>query len=147
MSITINTTVDIDASAQAVWDILTDFAAYGEWNPSMRIEGTAQAGTRLVVHMAADGGRGTAFKPTVLAAVPGRELRWVGKLGAGGIVDGEHFFVLDADGATRLTHGETFSGALVALVKLFDKGSLEKNHNGYDDFNQALKQGAETLHG
>ena len=149
MSIMISTTVDIDASAQAVWDILTDFAAYGEWNPSMRIEGSAQAGTRLVVHMGAGGGRGTAFKPTVLAAIPGRELRWVGKLGAGGIVDGEHFFVLasDADGTTRLTHGENFSGALVALAKLFDHGSLEKSHSGYDDFNQALKQRAETLHG
>jgi hypothetical protein len=30
-------------------------------------------------------------------------------------------------------------------LKLFDKGSLEKNHNGYDDFNQALKQHAETV--
>jgi hypothetical protein len=149
MSIMVNTTIDIGASAQAVWDILTDFAAYGEWNPSMRIEGTAQAGTRLVVHLAADSGRSTVFKPTVLAAIPGRELRWVGKLGAGGIVDGEHFFVLASDtgGTTRLTHGEIFSGALVALVKLFDKGNLEKNHNGYDDFNQALKQRAETLYG
>jgi hypothetical protein len=147
MSITISTTVDIGAPAQAVWDVLADFAAYGEWNPHMRIEGTAQAGTRLVVHMMANGERGMAFKPTVLAAAPGRELRWLGKLGAGGIVDGEHFFVLtpNADDATRLTHGETFSGALVALVKLFDKGSLEKNHNGYHDFNQLLKQRVETV--
>jgi hypothetical protein len=30
-------------------------------------------------------------------------------------------------------------------VKLFDHGSLEKNHIGYDDFNQALKQRAETV--
>jgi hypothetical protein len=113
----------------------------------MRIEGTAQADTRLVVHMGADGGHGTSFKPTVLAAVPGRELRWLGKLGAGGAVDGEHYFVLarSADGITRLDHGETFSGALVALVKLFDHGSLEKSHNGYDDFNRALKQRAETV--
>jgi hypothetical protein len=147
MSITISTTVDIGAPAQAVWDVLTDFAAYGEWNPHMRIEGTAQAGTRLVVHMSANGGRGMAFRPTVLAAAPGRELRWVGKLGVGGIADGEHFFVLtpSADGTTRLTHGETFSGALVALVKLFGKGSLEKNHNGYDDFNQVLKQRVEIV--
>jgi hypothetical protein len=113
----------------------------------MRIEGTAQADTRLVVHMGADGGHGTSFKPTVLAAVPGRELRWLGNLGAGGTVDGEHYFVLarNADGTTRLDHGETFSGALVALVKLFDHGSLEKSHNGYDDFNRALKQRAETV--
>jgi len=126
MSVTISTSVDIHAPAQAVWDVLTDFAAYGEWNPFMRIEGTAAPGTRLVVHMGADGRRGMAFKPTVLAAVPGRELRWVGKLGPG-------------------WPGETFSGALVALVKLLDKGNLEQNHNGYDDFNQALKQRAETI--
>jgi hypothetical protein len=147
MSITISTTVDIHAAAQTVWDVLTDFGAYGEWNPHMRIEGTARAGTRLVVHMSADGGRSTAFKPAVLTAEPGRELRWLGKLGTGGIVDGEHFFVLtpNADGTTRLTHGETFSGALVALVKLVDKGGIENSHNEYEDFNQLFKQRVETV--
>jgi hypothetical protein len=101
----------------------------------------------LVVHMGADAGHGTSFKPTVLAAVPGRELRWVGKLGPGGIVEGEHYFVLarNADGTTRPDHGETFSGAGRALVKLFDHGSLEKSHNGYDDFSQVFKQRAETV--
>jgi hypothetical protein len=143
MSITINTTVDISAPAQAVWDVLTDFAAYGEWNPRMQIEGTAQAGTRLVVRMP-----GMTFRPKVLVAAPGRELRWIGKLGAGGVVDGEHFFVLtpSTDGITHLTHGETYSGALVALAKLFGKGSLEKTDN-YDSFNQALKQRVEIVRG
>ena len=121
MSITISTTVDIDAPKQLVWDVLTDFAAYHEWNPSMKIEGTAQVGTRLSVHMGASGGRGMAFKPMVLAATPDDELRWLGKLAFGGIVDGEHFFILDrnADGTTHLTHGERYSGALVALAKPF----------------------------
>lgn len=146
MSITISATVDIAASAQEVWDVLTDFAAYGEWNPHMRIDGIAQTGARLVVRLLADGGRGLAFRPRVLAAEPGRELRWIGRLGVGGIADGEHFFVLtpNADGTTRLTHGETYSGALVALVKLFGKSSLEKSHNGYEDFNQFLRQRVES---
>jgi hypothetical protein len=43
------------ASKQAVWDVLTDFAAYGEWNPFLRIEGTAEVGTKLVVHMSGGG--------------------------------------------------------------------------------------------
>ena len=51
MSITISTTVDIDAPNQLVWDVLTDFGAYHERNPHMKIEGTAQVGTRLTVHM------------------------------------------------------------------------------------------------
>ena len=123
MSIKVNTTVDINAPKQLVWDVLTDFAAYNEWNPYMRIGGIARVETKLSVHMGAAGGRGFAFKPTVLAATPGVELRWLGTLGFGGILDGEHFFILDrnADGTTHLTHGERYSAALVALTKPFLK--------------------------
>jgi hypothetical protein len=41
----------------------------------------------------------------VLAATPGEELRWLGKLGVRGIAAGEHFFVLatNDDGTTRPT--------------------------------------------
>jgi hypothetical protein len=147
MSITISTTVDIDAPKQLVWDVLTDFAAYSEWNPDMTIEGSARVGTRLTVHVGASGGRGMAFKPTVLAATPDEELRWLGKLGFGGIVDGEHFFILDrnADGTTRLTHGERYSGALVALMRPFLK--KERNQAGYEDFNRVLKRRVESVRG
>jgi hypothetical protein len=46
---TIDTTVDINADRDAVWDVLTDFASYKEWNPVMRIEGAPEVGTKLVV--------------------------------------------------------------------------------------------------
>jgi hypothetical protein len=145
MSITISTTVDIDAPQQLVWDVLTDFGAYQEWNPYTKIEGTAQVGTKLSVHMGADGGRGMAFKPTVLAATPAHELRWLGKLGFGRIFDGEHFFILDrnADGTTHLTHGERYSGALVALMKPFS--NRERSQAGYEGFNRILKQRVESI--
>src|SRR5262249_60877264 len=84
----------------------------------MEIEGTPQVGTKLTVRMGDGGGRGRGmvFKPAVLAATPDEELRWLGKLGLGGVVDGEHFFILDrnADGTTHLTHGERYSGPLAA---------------------------------
>lgn len=32
--------IDIDATPQAVWDVLTDFAAYGEWSTFSAAEGT-----------------------------------------------------------------------------------------------------------
>ena len=145
MSITVSTTVDINAAKQFVWDVLTDFAAYHEWNPYMRIDGFAQVGTKLSVHMGAGGGRGMAFKPTVLAATPGVELRWLGRLGFGGILDGEHFFILDrnADGTTHLIHGERYSGALVALTKPFVREG--SNQAGYERFNCVLKQRVEHL--
>src|SRR5262245_39158653 len=147
LSITISTTVEIDAPKQLVWDVLTDFSAYREWNPYMEIEGTLRGGTKLTVHMGADRGRGRGmvFKPAVLAATPDEELRWLGKLGLGGIVDGEHFFILDrnADRTTHLTHGERYSGALVALAKPFL--NEERNRAGYEAFNQVLKQRVESV--
>ncbi|MGH3505107.1 MAG: SRPBCC family protein [Nocardioidaceae bacterium] len=142
MSTDVSTVVDINADPQAVWNVLTDFAAYGEWNPFMdRAEGTPEVGAKLVIHLAPPGGRGMTFKPTVTAATPGQELRWLGKLAFGGLFDGEHYFVLTptANGATRLTHGERFSGILVALMK----GTTQNAHVGYEAFNQALKQHVE----
>jgi hypothetical protein len=68
-----------------VWDVLTDFAAYHEWNPYVKIEGTARVGTKLTVHIGAGGGRDMAFKPTLLAATPDVELFWLGRLGFGGM--------------------------------------------------------------
>lgn len=143
MSVTVSTTIDIGASPRAVWDVLVDFPAYPEWNPFMvAVEGTAEVGRRLVVQLAGRNGRGMTFRPTVLEATPGKELRWVGKLGPGGLFDGVHSFVLTArpDGTTRLTHGERFTGVLVALFK----GATAKSHVGFEAFNAALKRRVEA---
>lgn len=142
-SVTIDTNVDIKASRDDVWAVLTDFSSYGEWCPSMRIEGALEVGSKLTVHMSSDGGHGMSFKPEILVATSGKELRWLGKLGLHGIVDGEHYFILSTneDGTTRLNHGERFSGVLVA----FAKGSAEKGDSGYEAFSMALKQRVELL--
>ena len=66
-----------------MWDVLTDFSAYPEWNPYMEIEGTLQVGTKVTVRMGAGGGRGMVFKPAVLAASAGEELRWPARLSDG----------------------------------------------------------------
>jgi hypothetical protein len=118
-SYTIDTTVDINAGKDAVWDVLIDFASYREWNPSMRIEGVPEVGTKLVVHLTGERGHGMTFKPKVLAGTPGEELRWLGKLAIHGIADREHFFILTTnhDGTTRLNHGGRYSGALVAACR------------------------------
>jgi hypothetical protein len=144
MSTTITSTIDIDTDPDTVWTVLTDFASYSDWNPFMsRVEGIPEVGSKLLVRLTPPGGGGMTFKPTVLAATPGRELRWLGKLGWGGLFDGEHFFVLEprADGGTRMTHGETFSGILVSLMG----GTTRNAGEGFDAFNLALKHRAETV--
>lgn len=53
-----------------------------------------------------------------------------------------HSFVLtpNPDGTTRLTHGERFTGVLVALLR----GTTKDSHTGFEAFNEALKRRVET---
>lgn len=143
MATTISTQTTINATPAAVWAVLTDFADYGEWNPFIdRLQGRAEAGQKLVVHMQPEGGRAMTFKPTVLVAEPGHELRWLGKLGLGGLFDGEHAFVLSAlpDGSTLLVHSETFRGLLVRFMG----GALTRTEASFHALNAALKARVES---
>jgi hypothetical protein len=135
---------EINASPAQVWKVLTDFPAYPEWNPFIvSAAGEARVGARLTNKLSNDGGVMT-FKPKVLAASPGRELRWIGRFGMPGIVDGEHYFLLEelAGGRTRLVQGETFTGVLVP----FAGGSL-KVEDEFRAMNAALKARAEKMAG
>jgi hypothetical protein len=142
MSREIQHQIDIDAAPAAVWAVLTDTSAYSDWNPFVRrLDGELQTGAKLAVEIAPPGGRAMTFKPTVLAADEARELRWLGRLLAPGVFDGEHRFELEArpGGGTRFTQGERFTGLLARLF------SLEKTRLGFEQMNRALKQRAEAL--
>lgn len=139
----LSTTIDIDASPEDVWRVLTDFEHYSEWNPFMRVTGRPNEGARLVVDLTPPGGRGVQFRPTVTHVDHGRELRWLGHLFVPGLYDGEHRFTLDArGGGTRLTHAESFGGVLAGLVNRFVGDSTAR---GFEAMNTALKTQVETL--
>jgi hypothetical protein len=135
--------IDIAAPPAAVWTELTRTDAYGEWNPFVRrLDGELKEGARLAVEIAPPGGRAMTFKPTVLAAHPGRELRWLGRLFLPGIFDGEHSFRLEPlpDGGTRFVQSERFRGLFAGL---FRRG-LERTRLGFEQMNLALKQRVEA---
>jgi hypothetical protein len=81
---------------------------------------------------------GMRFKPTVLVADPERELRWLGRLLVPGVFDGEQYFLVDsvADGRTRFTQGEKFTGFLVTIFS----GTLSATEDRFKAMNAALKQ-------
>jgi hypothetical protein len=58
------------------------------------------------------------FAPTVLAATPDRELRWLGTVASRWIFAGEHYFLLNptSDGEISFIQGERFSGILAPLI-------------------------------
>jgi hypothetical protein len=54
-----------------VWQVLTDLAAYGEWNPFIRAaSGDLALGGRLQVTISPPGGAPMTFKPVVTALRP-----------------------------------------------------------------------------
>jgi hypothetical protein len=141
----IQSDINISATPERVWSILTDFSAYPSWNPFIRsISGTIKIGQRLTVSIQPVGGRAMTFRPTVLLTQPNCELRWLGHFLFPGIFDGEHFFKIaaGASGGVQLTQGEHFSGVLVGLAKRsLDRGTLP----GFIAMNEALKARAENL--
>jgi hypothetical protein len=140
----LRTHTDIHASPERVWQILTDFTAYPQWNPFMpRASGSARRGERLTIRLQPVGGRGTTFRPTVLEADPGKRLRWVGRVLVPGVFDGEHSFTIQplGQGQVRLVQQEDYRGLLVPLLaRSLDRRTLP----AFEQMNQALKRRAET---
>jgi hypothetical protein len=135
--------VEIDAEPDAVWAVLADTDAYPDWNPFVRrLSGELREGARLEVEIAPPGGRPMSFKPTVLAAKPGRELRWLGRVLLPGLLDGEHSFRIEplAGGRSRFVQSERFSGI---LVRPFGK-TLDKTRLGFEQMNESLKARVEA---
>ena len=136
--------IQIDAPAERVWKLLTDFDSYPQWNPFIRnIIGQPAPGDRLEVRLAPPGGRAMTFRPKVLTAEPQRELRWLGHLLAPGLFDGEHSFSIQAldENRIRFVQREAFKGLLVPLFAR----SLETNtQRGFEEMNRAFKERAEA---
>ena len=136
--------IEIEAPAARVWQVLTDFAAYPEWNPFIRrVNGRPEVDEQLVVRMRPSGTKGMTFRPTVLKAEPNRQLRWLGHLLMPGLFDGEHVFEIEELDQDRVlfTQREIFRGLLVPLLAR----SLDRDtQRGFEEMNRALRERAET---
>ncbi|MGQ3012166.1 MAG: SRPBCC family protein [Flavobacteriales bacterium] len=130
----LRTRIHIDASPEKVWQILSDFDRYPEWNPFVKkISGRPEVGKTIQIQLP-----GMGFRPQVIVFEPVREFRWKGKLLFTGLFDGEHYFILEEnpDGSTTFIHGEKFSGILLPLLAKSLDGDTK---NGFEAMNQALK--------
>ena len=125
------TNVQINASAERVWEVLTDFASMSDWNPFIRqASGVVREGAQIEVRLQPPNGRGMTFKPTLIKVEQNREFRWRGRLLIPGIFDGEHYFIIEPlqEGVVRLIHGEQFRGMLVP----FFGGTIDKAVQGFE---------------
>ena len=136
----ISTHIEIDATAERVWAVLTDFESYADWNSFIpEITGSPTVGSQLTVKIQPPDGSAMTFKPIVLVAEPAKELRWLGRVVLPGLFDGEHRFVITPLGAEqcRLEHAESFGGMLLPLFR----GTINRNtRRGFEAMNTALAE-------
>lgn len=137
----------VAATPQRVWQVLTDFGAYQQWNPSIPMaSGQAIAGSILHVEIHWPGLKRGRYRLTVLAAVSQRELRWLGHFGVAGLMDGDHRFLVEglAPGLTKVTQQEQFSGLLVPVFAPWLRDNVLR---GFVQMNQAIRTAAEPRPG
>lgn len=137
----IKTSIQIAASPETVWSVLTNFSEYENWNPFIKsVEGEFVVGGKVKINAG-----GMKFKPEVLVYKSNEEIRWKGKFLFKGIFDGEHSFVIidNGDGTSTFKQEEIFNGILVGLFK----NKLEtETKPGFEEMNRKLKELSEQLY-
>ncbi len=114
-SLTCRVEMDLRASVERTWAVLTDAKAFPRWNSTVaKIEGEIREGARLRVHAP---GTTRVFTPVVTGVVPNERMTWTG--GFLPIFKGVRTFELrpHADGSSRFAMAERFSGLLLPFVK------------------------------
>jgi hypothetical protein len=127
--------------------MLTQFNAYGAWNPYLiEVDGTLKAGEPVTITLVNDN-----FKepftttPRFASVAPPTRFHWENGFLVPGIYDTRHYFVLEriSDTKTRLLQYEEFRGALAWLLPGKDrrKAVAEKGFDGmHEALNDRLKQ-------
>jgi hypothetical protein len=146
MTAELRTFVDIDATAERVWQVLTDLPAYAEWNPFItKAEGAFVVGDRLSVSVPpVNAFVQPKLRPTVLEVAPFQRLRvWsrLDRLGIPGLFDVEHTMTItDHDGGVRLWQQDRFRGLLAPLlIRSLNRHRL----TAFNAMNAALKHRVE----
>jgi hypothetical protein len=140
----LRTEIAIAADTERVWDVLANFAAYGDWNPFLRsVVAAPRVGAPVAMTVAL--GRWTLrLDASMLRFVPGRELRWAGPISRlkGVVFRGEHYFLIEeAAPGVRFVHGERFEGLAVPFMHGWIDRTLAL---AYEAMNVALKRRAEA---
>jgi hypothetical protein len=130
----LHTEVEIEASAERVWAVLSDFVSYPQWNAFIgSVGGISQQGRGFGSQSSL-----VAVGPCALRASSGARARasMAGPVFGSGAVRWEHSFFIEplAEGKVRFQQSERFSGILVGLLR----ASLDRDaKRGFEEMNRA----------
>ena len=132
--------INIKATPEKIWSIITDGPNYPAWDKSAdRIEGRIESGGKVTAYTKLSP---RAFPVKVTTFEPGRKMVWTGGMPLG-LFTGVRTFNLapKGDGTVDFTIREDFSGPLLGMMQ----GSLPDMTQVFKDMVQGLKERAEKL--
>ena len=131
----------IDASPDAVWRILTDGAAYREWNPEIvGIDGPIVLGGRITAHVRLGDGAIRKVPQRVTALEQPTRMQWTGGLPLGLFVGRRTFTLVPTGKGVEFRMHLEMSGPLASLILK----SVGDRQPEIDRFSAGLKHRAET---
>jgi hypothetical protein len=141
----IRTEIEIGGGPSRVWEVLSDFSHYPDWNPFiLELQGSVYQGATITYRFEFPPGIRIWTAAEILRFEQERELRWTAHFLTPMAFNGEHYFVImpTSGGGAIFRHGEIFTGLLLPLVQPI----LRKyGPRIYEALNRALKQRVETL--
>src|SRR5438067_756307 len=132
--------IHISAPIHQVWQVLTDFDHWKDWNPMVnQASGTASVRSKLKLTMRGpDSKDAMTYEPIVLELAPPKYLRWRATMMSGFMFTNDRVFELkEKNAGTEVINREEFSGLMVPLfwtkMNQFVVPMLEKMNNALKD--------------
>ena len=109
----------IEAPREVVWNILTDFGSYSDWNPYMTaVSGAQRVGESLDIRLVTPGHDPRDISATIYVLRPPRKLRWQARTLAPGVRDLEYEIIVAPLGPNRaqVLQRARYEGLLAVFV-------------------------------
>ena len=136
--------IGVQAPADLIWEVISDFATWGEWNPvHPRIQGEMRIGTTLTVDFVTEGAPDAVLTPIVQDWVPYEQLHWRTRR-LRGFVTAIRYIEIDKKGeeSAIFSNGELFIGPLVRFVSQAERRRLRA---AFTRMGEAVRDRAEAL--
>ena len=131
--------VEVKAGPGKVWEVVTDFDNYPNWNPFITsCTGDSSEGSTLEMKLSPPGASEMAVSSKVLSSMAPKEFRWT----AGGpLFKSEHVTSIQPIGEERVRVVQR--GMYTGLLAIFQGGQIDSIKAGLDVMNEAIVKQAE----
>ncbi|MBO9710615.1 MAG: SRPBCC domain-containing protein [Caulobacter sp.] len=136
--------IGIQAPAEIVWEIVSDFEGWKEWNPLYtKASGEMRIGTALELEEVLPGQPARVITPVVQDWVPYEQLHWRSTK-VGGFVTAIRYLEIENMGpaSSTFSNGELYMGLLVRLVPRDERRKLKA---AFTAMGEALRDRAEAI--